>query len=129
MAYTPKIAQRIYQKLQEKGWNAYPTEPIHKLGLIRAIQTGPTTALELNTNYTLFPIAKNPCDPEQIFNATERIARSFPKPPTITLGGREHRLMGITLYEQTVELSGYITATPYERFLTSLESIIDVRPN
>ena len=37
--------------------------------------------------------------------------------------------MGITLYEQTVELSGYITATPYERFLTSLESIIDVRPN
>ena len=129
MAYTPEIANKIYEKFQRKGWNFYPSDPIHKIGLIPAIQAGPIASLELNTNYTLFPIAQNPRDPEQIFNAIERITRSFPKPPTITLEAREHRLMGITLYEQTVELSGYTTATPYELFLKSLESIIDVRPN
>ncbi|MFA4887752.1 MAG: hypothetical protein WC595_06075 [Candidatus Nanoarchaeia archaeon] len=48
MVYSRETAQKIYEKLQQKGWNFYLGNHIHTLGLLPAIGRGPSLTLELN---------------------------------------------------------------------------------
>ncbi|MFA4887750.1 MAG: hypothetical protein WC595_06065 [Candidatus Nanoarchaeia archaeon] len=84
--------------------------------------------IETNVDYTLYPLTPDPREPEEIFQALKRVASSSREPPSITFHGRRHTLMGLTLHDRVVELSGS-EETSYETFIKSLDSITDIRPN
>ncbi len=134
--YSEQIAKEIVDKFHEKGWNFYLKDMIRS-GEER-IMENLVDNLEMNVPYDLLPVANNPNDPEQIFDALEVLAQKLHRNlPTInfcyttshpagTIVTEDSQpIMGVKLRERDVKIIGSGEYVSYPLFLSALDSIVD----
>jgi len=122
--YSEETAREILRKINSKGWNAY--QRIQELDPDEGIRNGPAQELALE-RYVLLPVADDPRNPEDVFNALEKLSQKRNREmPTITANGETQALTGFSLHEDIVKIhtpSG--TYVNYPDFLDALDTIVD----
>ena len=124
LEYSSEVAEQILDKFHQKGWNLYQTN--NNPHPDYAIKNNLASSLELNGMYVLFPTAKNPNDPKQVFDALETLAIKLNrKMPTIKIYDEKIPISGFTLGPTYIQIhSPEGIYTTYTEFLEGLESII-----
>ena len=127
--YSPEIAQKIFEKFHQKGWNLYRSNKLNQFGPDEAIKRHLAESLEVGGKYVLLPIADDPRDPKQVMDALEVLAQKLNREmPTIRVGHESHPLTGITLREDSVKIhTPEGTLVSYPVFLEALDSIVQTR--
>ncbi len=126
-SYFSKFAKELLDVLHKKGWNVY-----RSLDLMNAediIRQNLAQSLEVGGKYVLLPVADNPKDPKQVFDALENLAQKLDrKMPTITVGCDSYSLTGFTLKESDVKIhTPEGTTVSYPIFIRALDSLIQTK--
>jgi len=123
--YSSKIAKEILEKFNQKGWNLYKSGNVESVGAENTIRNNLAKSLELGS-YVLLPNAKDPRNPEQVFDAIEKLSQKLGKRmPTIMVEGESLPLTGITLKKDRIKIhTPEGTRVTYPVFMKALESVV-----
>ena len=115
----------ITSKLGRRGWYAYKSTDSTKESNEETIRRGPAKYLEVLERYCIFPIAKNPNNPEEVMGALERFAISVNREmPSIEIQGERFPWTGFMPRSTDVKVNTTMTHyLLYHEFIESLKTI------
>lgn len=124
--YSVDFARKIMEECNRKGWNLYKGDNNKTADEI--IKNNLAQKLAIGTSYVMLPVANDPKDPKQVFDALERLAKKLDrKMQTITVECRSYALPGFTLEKENIKLhSPEGIHVSYESFLKALDSVVNV---
>jgi len=124
--YSKEVAQQILERFRAKGWNLYRKERFGEDGDER-IRQGPAESLEMGASYVLLPVAADPRDPGQVYDALEALAVRLDRElPCIRIGSECLPMIGITPEEGRVKMhTPDGTRVQYPVFLESMDTFVD----
>ncbi|MFH1332605.1 MAG: hypothetical protein ABIH63_04980 [archaeon] len=128
--YSKELADDIFNRFHDKGWNFYKSERLTEKGNpVVTVSKGLVDKLEQDVRYVLLPAATNPTSYEEVMNALDDLSKKLNRElPTITVLAQKLPLSGLTLGQNAVKLhtpSG--DHVSYSALLDSLDSIIQTK--
>ena len=123
------FSRQILDEIHLRGWELYDSTDAHSNSQAEdSIRRGPVSELEKERRYVLLPKTDSPRDPNMVFNSLEKVAIRFSREtPTIQINGERFPWTGFIPYIDCVKVNtpiGHII--PYEKFLSSIKSIIQI---
>ncbi len=126
--YNAQIAEKIINKIHDKGWNVYDTREHHILGGDGVIENKLAETIVTGGRYILLPMIENSNNPKAVFSKLEEVAKKMGREmPTIYVGEIETAFTGFNFLEDDVQIhcpEGFVVT--HDEFLKELEDIVDV---
>ncbi|MBW2998307.1 hypothetical protein KY321_02100 [Candidatus Woesearchaeota archaeon] len=123
-----EIGGKIFDKIQDKGWNIYDTQGIDKFGDHYVVENNLVSKLEIGNTYIMYPITKEPNNPKIVLEALDTVTKGIDsRVPTIKINNYHEteftRFRISTTHAKIICPEGL--ELPYPQFIRALDSIVN----